>query len=93
MHQSILSANIPLGNPGILHLLSARVPGLNCPSELSDLLSIIKVPSCQMMPHQGTFQLQIDLPSIAVLCSRHGISCAEPGNCIIDKVQCIEFDF
>ena len=28
---------------------------------------IIKVPSCQLMPHEGTFQLQTDLPSIAAL--------------------------
>ena len=28
---------------------------------------IIKVPSCQLMPHEGTFQLQTDLPSIATL--------------------------
>ena len=25
--------------------------------------------------------------------SSHGVSWAEPGNCIIDKAQCIEFDF
>ena len=28
---------------------------------------IIKIPSCQLMPHEGTFQLQTDLPSIAAL--------------------------
>ena len=32
----------------------------------SDLLSI-KVPRCQLMPHEVTFQLQTDLPSIAAL--------------------------
>ena len=43
------------------------------PSELhggctgSHLLSIIEVPSCQLMPHEHTFQLQTDLPSIAAL--------------------------
>ena len=69
MRQSIPSANIPPPTPGVLHLLSAQVPGF-VPSELpggSDLLSIIKVPSCQLMPHEGTFQLQPDLPSIAAL--------------------------
>ena len=25
--------------------------------------------------------------------SSHGVSWAEPGNCVIDKAQCIEFDF
>ena len=33
----------------------------------SDLLSIIKVPSCQLMPHESTFQVQTDLPSVAAL--------------------------
>ena len=28
---------------------------------------IIKVPSCQLMPQESTFQLQTDLPSIAAL--------------------------
>ena len=69
MHQSIPSTNIPRAAPGVLHLLSDRVPGF-VPSELpggSDLLCIIKVPSCQLMPLEGTFQLQTDLPSIAAL--------------------------
>ena len=59
MHQSIPSANIhPRAILGVLHLLSARVRGF-VPSELpkscsgSDLLSIIKVPSCQLMLHEG----------------------------------------
>ena len=65
MQQSIPSANIPRGFaptfspvPGICAIRIARG---------SDLLSIIKVPSCQLMPHEGTFQLQTDLPSIAAL--------------------------
>ena len=50
MHQSIPSVNVSRATPGVLHLLSARVPGF-VPSELpggclgvawgSDLLSII----------------------------------------------------
>ena len=42
---------------------------LNCPGVArgSDLLSIIKVPSCQLMPHEDTSQLLTDLPSIAAL--------------------------
>ena len=63
----------PLGNPrGCVPTFS---PGsrdlyyLNCQGVVrgTDLLTIIKVPSCQLMPHEGTFQLQTDLPSIAAL--------------------------
>ena len=36
---------------------------MNCPG----VGPIIKVSSCQLMPHEGTFQLQTDLPSIAAL--------------------------
>ena len=57
----------PPGNPrGFAPIFS---PGpedlyhLNCPG----VGPIIKVPSCQLMPHEGTFQLQTDLPSIATL--------------------------
>ena len=67
MHQSVPSANIPPGNPrGFAPIFS---PGprdlyhLNCPG----VGPVIKVPSCQLMPHEGTFQLQTDLPSIAAL--------------------------
>ena len=69
MHQSIPSDNTPpQAIPGVLHLLSAQVPGF-VPSEClgSDLLSIIKVPSYQLMPHEGTFQFQTDLPSALLL--------------------------
>ena len=64
MHQSIPSTNIPPGNPqGCAPIFS---PGpedlyhLNClgVDKGSDLLSVIEVPSCQLMPHEGTFQLQ-----------------------------------
>ena len=48
----------PRETAGVLHAGVARG---------SDLLSIIKVPSCQLMPHEGTFQFQTDLPSIAAL--------------------------
>ena len=57
----------PQGNPrGFAPIFS---PGpedlyhLNCPG----VGPIIKAPSCQLMPHEGTFQLQTDLPSIATL--------------------------
>ena len=70
MHQSVPSANIPPPPPGVLNLLSARVPEF-VPSELprgrTYYLSIVKIPSCQLMPHGETFQLQTDLPSIAAL--------------------------
>ena len=71
MHQSIPSTNIPLprATPGDFPQLSARVPGF-VPSEFpggspgSNLLHNVKVPSCQIMPHEGTFQLQTDVPSL-----------------------------
>ena len=67
MHQSIPSANIPPGNPRGFAPIFSPSPGdlyhLNCPG----VGLIIKVPSCQLMLHQGTFQLQTDLPSIAAL--------------------------
>ena len=69
MHQWILSANIRRATSRVLHLLSAQVPRF-VPIWIArgaDLLSIIKVPSYQLMPHEGTFQLQTDLPSIAAL--------------------------
>ena len=64
MHQSIPSANIPPpGNPWGFAPIFSPSPGdlyhLNCPG----VGLIIKVPSCQLMPHEGTFQLQTDLPS------------------------------
>ena len=65
MHQSVQSANIPLGNPRSFAPIFSPGPGdlyhLNCPG----VGPIIKVPSCQLMPHEGTFQLETDLPSIA----------------------------
>ena len=67
MHQSIPSANIPPGNPrGFVPIF---IPGprdlchLDCPG----LGPIIKVPSCQLVLHEGTFQLQTDLPSVDAL--------------------------
>ena len=70
MHQSIPSANIPPpppGNPRSFAPIFSPGPEdlyhLNCPG----VGPIIKVPSCQLMPHEGTFQLQTDLPSIATL--------------------------
>ena len=67
MHQSISSANIPPGNPQGLKPIFGPAPEnlyhLNCPG----VESIITVPSCQLMPHEGTFQLQTDPPPIAAL--------------------------
>ena len=70
MHQS-KRVNIPRhATPRVLHLFSAKVPGI-CTSELPgdcpEVEPIIEVPSCQLMPHEGTFQLQTDLPSIAAV--------------------------
>ena len=71
MHQSIPSANIPPGQPprfctyfqpGSRGFVPSELPG-GCPG----VGPIIKVPSCQLMPHEGIFQLQTDLPSIATL--------------------------
>ena len=69
MHQSIPSANIPRATPGFctyFQLGSRDLYHLNCPGVARgwDLLYIIKVPSCQLMPHEGIFRLQTDLPSI-----------------------------
>ena len=64
MHHLIPSANIPPGNPQGFAPTFSPDPGL---ARESDLLSIIKVPSCQLMPNEGTFQLQTDLPSITAL--------------------------
>ena len=71
MHQSILRVNISChATPRVLHLFSAKVPAQGfVPSELPgdcrEVEPIIEVPSCQLMPHEGTFQLQTDLLSIA----------------------------
>ena len=48
--------------PGSRGYVPSELPG-GCP----EVGPIIKVPSCQLMPHKGTFQLQTDLPSIAAL--------------------------
>ena len=65
MHQSVPSANIsPPGQPP--EFCTYFQPGSRgfVPSELpGGRTSIIKVPCCQLMPHESTFQLQIDLPS------------------------------
>ena len=67
MHQSIPSANIPSGNPRGFAPIFSPGPGdlyhLSCPG----VGFIIKVPSCQLMPDEGIFQLQTDLPFIAAL--------------------------
>ena len=70
MHQSVPSSKFPPPPPPeVLRLFLARVPGI-CTIRIawgSDLLSIIKVPSCLLMLHEDTFQLQTDLPSIAAI--------------------------
>ena len=48
--------------PGSRGFVPSELPG-GCPG----VGPIIKVPSCQLMPHEGTFQLQTDLPPIATL--------------------------
>ena len=67
MHQSIPGANIPPGQLRGFAPIFSPGPGdlyhLNCPG----VGPIIKVPRCQLMPHEGTFQLQTDLPSVAAL--------------------------
>ena len=54
-----------------IYFQSGNLYHLNCAGVAggpgSDLLSIIKVLSCQLMQHGGTFQLQTDPPSIAAL--------------------------
>ena len=72
MHQSISSANISPGNPQGFAPIFSPAPGdlchLNCmPGGCPGVGPIIKVPSCQLMPDEGTFQLQTDLSSIAAL--------------------------
>ena len=56
----------PWGTQGFALIFSPG-PGdlyhLNCPG----VGPIIKVPSCQLMLHKGTCQLQTDLPDIAAL--------------------------
>ena len=71
MHQSIPSVNIPSGQPpGFCTYFQPWSQGF-VPSELPGgcpgVGLIIKLPSCQLMPHEGTFQLQTDLPSITAL--------------------------
>ena len=65
MHQSIPSVNIPppRGFAPILSRGPRDLYHLNC----QGVGPIIKVPSCQLMPREDTFQLQTDVPSIAAL--------------------------
>ena len=57
----------PRGNPRGFAPIFSPGPGnlynLNC----LGVGPIIKAPSCQLMPDEGTFQLQTDPPSIAAL--------------------------
>ena len=68
MHHSIPTTNIPPRQP--LEFCTYFQPGSQefVPSELPrglDLLS--KNKDAQLMPHEGTLQLQTDLPSIAAV--------------------------
>ena len=49
-------------HPGSPGFVPSGLPG-GCPG----VGPIIKVPSCQLMLHEGTFQLQTDLPSVDAL--------------------------
>ena len=68
MYQSIPSVNIPWATPGFCTYFQpgswgfvlSELPG-GCPG----VRPIIKVSSSQLMQHEGTFQLQTNLPSIA----------------------------
>ena len=57
--------------PGSRGFIPSELPG-GCPG----VGPIIKVPSCQLMLHKGTFQLQTDLPSMLLssykICSKAG---------------------
>ena len=53
--------------PGSRGFVPSELPG-GCPG----VEPIIKVPSCQFLPHEGTFQLQTDLPSYC--CSLHVVT-------------------
>ena len=53
----------PRGFAPIFSLGPGDLYNMNCPG----VGPIIKVKSCQLMPHEGIFQLQADLPSIAAL--------------------------
>ena len=69
MHQSIPSTNTPRATPEIFPNFqpgSRDLYHLNFPGvpRGSNLLHNVKVPSCQLMPHEGTFQLQTDVPSL-----------------------------
>ena len=63
MHQSVPSANIPPGNPRSFAPIISPGPGDLYHLNFPEVGPIIEVPSCQLMPHEGTFQLQTDLPS------------------------------
>ena len=74
MHQSAPSANIPAGQPpGFCTYFqpgSRDLYHLNCPGVAlgSDLLSIIKIPSCQLMPQKA-------LSSFKLICHLLLLSC------------------
>ena len=67
MHQSIPGVNIPPGQP--LGFCTYFQPGSwgfvpsELPGDRPGVGPIVKVPSCQLMPHEGTFQPHTDLPN------------------------------
>ena len=71
MHESIPSANIPsVQPPRFCTYFHPESPGFvlsGLPGVCSGVGPIIKVPSCQLMLHEGTFQLQTDVPSVDAL--------------------------
>ena len=63
------SEHPPSRNPSGFAPIFSKSPKLpsESPEDCPEVEPIIKVPSCQLMPHKGTFQLQTDLPSIAAV--------------------------
>ena len=70
------SEHAPLMQPlGFCTYFQPRSQGFvpcESPGDCPEVASIIKVPSCQLMPHEGTFQLQTDLPSSYKICFKTG---------------------
>ena len=57
----------PPGNPRGFAPIFIPGPRDLCRLDCPGVGPIIKVPSCQLMLHEGTFQLQTDLPSVDAL--------------------------
>ena len=63
------SEHPPSRNPSGFAPIFSQGPKLpsESPGDCLEVEPIIEVPSCQLMPHEGTSQLQTDLPSIAAV--------------------------